>query len=216
MTIFDLPSVPQRVQMGIRSNTARFPSPLTGTVQTVDRGGAAWLASLTWNAVSGADRAELMALVAELKGQSNRLRVPAFDNPKRGAYGGTPTVSAARAAGVSEVPVTGGAASVTNWIRRGDYFAIVVNGEPELKICTADASTSAGGAIASLTFEPPLRAAVAGGEALWVEDGVLQRPQGVFMQSEVETVWQSGPGIGSDRFSSFSLALVEDLLATQA
>lgn len=210
-TIYDLPSTPQRVSMGLRANTARYTSPLTGTTQTVARGGEAWVANLTWNALHGADRAEMMALIAELRGQTGRVRVPAFDNPARGAYGGTPVSNGNFSAGATQITASGCTASVTNWIRRGDFFSIVVNGEPELKICTQDRDSNGAGNV-FLDFYPALRAGVAVSDAVWVQDGVLQRPQGVFMQAEAETNWQSTPA----GVSSFTLSLIEDLLATQA
>ncbi len=127
MSVFDLTQVPTTVSMRPVGNTGLFPSPLIASAQTLDRGGQKWQAVYNYANISFAKRASLMGLLTRLRGQAHRLRVPVYDNPKRGAYGGTPLVFGASQTG-SDIDLDG-VSNVTNWIRAGDYLSIVVNGE---------------------------------------------------------------------------------------
>lgn len=211
MSNFDLIITPTSVQMELVGNTGLFPSPLIASAQTIDRGGLKWKAVLSFMNKRDADRAELMALIAELNGQSNRLRIPVSDNPARGAYGGTPVVNGGGQTG--KTINIDGLSDVANWIRRGDYFSIDVNGEHELKICTAD-KTSSAGAITGLAFEPALRASPLNNAAIYVQDGVLSNPEGVFVMEGSLAGWASRPGAGS-KISNLTLNMIEDVFATQ-
>lgn len=212
MAILNLNQTPHIVAMALRGNTGRYDSPLTGNFQTVDRGGLHWRIQYTFTELFGDDRADLMGTVAALRSQANRLRVPVFDNPARGTYGGTPVVVGASQTG-SSINLDGASATVTNWIRKGDYFSIDVNGEHELKMATSDANSDGAGAI-TIEFEPRLRSSPLDNAEVYVEDGVLEKPQGVFMLSEPETLWSSRPG--SNGRTAISLTLTEDVFVTQS
>lgn len=212
MSIFDLTVTPSMVSAALQGNTALYPSPLIDSVQTLDRGGLKWKFDLTYNALRADKRATVLALLAALRGQSNRVRVQVYDNPKRGAYGGTPLVAGASQTG-NTLNIDGCSISVTNWIRAGDYFSVVVNGEHELKMATQDANSSGTGT-ATLTFEPRLRASPLDNAVILVEDGVLARPKGVFLLANAETGWTSRPGVDS-KVSSLTISLIEDVFATQ-
>lgn len=211
MSIFDLAPTPNVVVMNLRGNTAVYPSPLTSSMQTLARGGFHWMATYTWTNIRGDDRADLLGTIAGLRGQENRLRVPVYDNPKRGAYGGTPLVAGASQTG-SSIDLDGCSLSVTNWIRKGDYFSIDVNGEHELKMATADASSDGAGLI-TVAFEPRLRFSPLDNAVVYVEDGVLSKPQGVFVLTNAEQNWSSSPGVV--KRTAVSLQMTEDMLATQ-
>jgi hypothetical protein len=210
MSIFDLTVTPNIVGMMLRGNTGSFESPLTGTKQTIDRGGLHWVITYTWTALRGDDRGEMLGLVAALRAQANRVRVKVYDNPKRGAYGGTPLVAAAAQTG-SSINLDGCSVGVTNWIRKGDYFSIDVNGEHELKMATADASSNGAGLI-TIAFEPRLRFSPLNNAAVYVQDGTLPRPQGVFMLSKPENLWSSQPSLNGR--TAMSLEFSEDVFAT--
>ncbi len=214
MTTFNLTQVPSTITMELRSNTAIFQSPLLGSVQTLDRGGMKWIAQYNYNNISAAKRGELMGLVASLRGQANRLRISVYDNPIRGVYGATPLVDGAAQTG-STLDIKGCPANTTNWIRAGDYFSVVVNGEHELKMCTADASSDGSGLITGLAFEPRLRASPADSAIIQVEDGVLDKPEGVFYLSGTNVGWTSRPFQTTSELSSMTLLLTEDVFSTQ-
>ena len=92
-------------------------------------------------------------------------------------------------------------------------FSIDVNGEHELKMATIDANSDGAGLVV-LTFTPRIRAAPLDNAAIFVEDGVLTKPQGIFVLQNADTGWSSRPGFPS-KISSMSLAMTEDVFATQ-
>ncbi len=212
MSIANLTIVPSFVVMNMVGNTAVFSSALTASAQTLDRGGLKWQAVYTYTELRGDDRGVMMGLIAELRAQANRLRVSVYDNPKRGLYGGTPLVDGAAQTG-SSLSIKGCTINITNWIRKGDYFSVDVNGEHELKMATADVNSDGTG-LATLLFEPRLREDPLDDAVIFVEDGVLAKPQGIFMMSEPEQNWSSRPGIPSQRMA-VSLKMTEDVFATQ-
>lgn len=211
MTTHSLTVTPTTVSMEMRGNSGLFPSPLIQSAQTIDRGGAKWAATYVFANKREDDRGELLGLISVLRGQANRIRLPIFDNPKRGGYGGTPLVNGGSQTG--NTLNIDGLTNKANWIRAGDYFSVVVNGEHELKMCTADA-TSSGGAISGLEFEPPLRAAPANNAVIYVEDGGGDVPEGIFLLEGSNAGWTSSPGAPS-KLSVLQLAMIEDVFATQ-
>ncbi len=211
MATYDLTVAPQIVAVTLRGNTAVYESPLTGNMQTLDRGGLHWVFQYTWTAIFGDDAADMRALVAALRSQANRVRVKVYDNPKRGAYGGTPLVAGASQTG-SSLTIDGASNSITDWIKAGDYFSVDVNGEHELKMATADANSDGTGNV-TLNFEPALRDSPLDNAAIWVEDGTLPKPGGVFILSDPDATWSSRP-TATNR-TSVSLQFTEDVYATQ-
>jgi len=214
VTTFDVITVPNAIGVIPQANTGLFNSPLIASAQTIDRGGQKWKMTLTFTNLQTDDRAELMGIITGARGRANRLRVIVHDNPKRGLYGGTPLVDGASQTG-STINVKGCSNSITNWIRRGDYFSILVGTEHELKMCTADASSSGSGTITALAFEPRLRASPANSAAIFVEDGVLGAPRGIFALVSDGQGWTSKPGKAS-QLSDISLGILEDVFATQS
>ena len=212
MTVFDFQQVPNVITMQLLGNTALYPSPLIASAQTLDRGGLKWKTVASFTNIKLADRADLLGLIAALRGQANRLRIIVHDNPKRGAYGGTPLVVGAGQTG-STLNIDGLSLSVTNWIRKGDYFSVVVNGDHELKMSTTDENSSGTGTL-TLKFEPRLRASPLDNAVIFVEDGVLGVPRGVFVLESSVQGWASRASDGG-QLSDVSLSLVEDVFATQ-
>ena len=214
MSNFDLTQVPNSLSINLIANTALYQSPLVASAQTLDRGGLKWQAVYNYVNISAAKRAILMGLIARLRGQAHRMRVPVYDNPKRGLYGGTPLVDGASQTG-STLAIDGCSNNITNWIRVGDYFSVVVNGEHELKMCTVDASSNGSGQIATLDFEPRLRASPANDAVISVEDGVLDKPEGIFVMTTATTGWSSRPFQTASELSQIIFNMTEDVFATQ-
>ncbi len=214
MTTFDMNIVPNAITIRSQDNTAVFNSPLIASAQTLDRGGQKWGINLTFTNLRDDNRAELMGIIMALRGRANRLRVNVHDNPKRGAYGGTPLVDGASETG-STMAVKGCSNNITNWIRRGDYFSVIVNSEHELKMCTADASSNGSGQIAALAFEPRLRDSPDDSAIITVDDGVIGFPRGIYILASSGQGWTSKPGKGS-KLSDISMGLIEDVFATQS
>ncbi len=215
MAIENLTHSPTTVDLKIISNTALFASPLIASAQTLQRGGGKWSYILNFANKSGDIRADLQGLIAFADGQENRFRVPVHDNPKRGAYGGTPLVDGASQTG-NVLAIDGCSNNITNWIRRGDYFSVVVNGEHELKKCTQDNDSNGTGQIATLEFEPELRDSPLNNAVIFVEDGVLSKPEGIFLFQGSVNGWSSRPFQTTSELSQIVIGLVEDVFATQS
>lgn len=214
MSIFNLTISPSVLTMRFQGNTALYASPLTGSTQVLDRGGLKWDIIYTFSNISKTRRATLMGLVGSLRAQANRLRVPVHDNPKLGAYGGTPLVDGAAQTG-STINIKGCSNNITDWITPGDYFGITVNGEVELKMCIAAGNSNGTGLITGLAFEPRLRASPIDGAAIIVDDGVLGAPTGIFYLKTNSIGWTSKPFQSASELSSITLSMLEDVFATQ-
>lgn len=203
MTTYSFPAVtPNESSLEIVSNVKTFKSPISGTVQTIDRGGEFIVARLVFRALEGAARASMIAWLAKLNGTQHRFTLHNHAEQNRGAFGGTPLVAGAAQTGNS-LDIDGCATGVTNWIRAGDFFS--VNGE--LKICTADANSSGGGLV-TIAFAPRLHTAPANNDPLTTSGGT-----GVFMLDNPRTAWTNRPGNPGGHFSDVSIVAVEDVVA---
>jgi len=211
MTTFNLTQCPTNVQVSLIANTALYPSPLIASAQTLDRQGYKWKLAYQFDNLIEEDRAILMGVIAAVRGQAHRLRVPVYDNPSRGGGGGTPVVAGASQVG-NTLNLSGATATVTNWLMLGDYFSVVVNGDHELKMVTANASSDGGGLV-TVTFEPRLRASPANGATVYVEPANV--PRGVFVMENAVNGWTSRPHKDGIGISSFTLNMIEDVFATQ-
>jgi hypothetical protein len=156
MTTYAFPSVtPTSSRIQLLSNTDRFISPISGAVQTIDRGGERWVLDLVYRNLTDAETATMSAFLAKLNGQQHRFTLHNHAENNRGAFGGTPLVAGASQTGTS-LNVDGCSDGITNWIREGDWFSV----NSELKLCTADANSSRaspGGGRITISFTPRLR-----------------------------------------------------------
>ena len=214
MATYDFPPLvfPSSSRMQLEGNTGLSPSPLIASAQTIDRGGLKWILQMEFANKHGERRGELMSLIAKLRGQANRVRIKVPDDPALGDLRGTPLVNGASQTGNALV-IDGCQASVV-WIKEGTYFSVEVNGEHELKMATADASTNGSGQT-TLTFEPRLRASPANNAPIFVRNATVEDPEGVFVMAEPSAGWDSRPFRSSSPLSHFTLVFVEDVFATQ-
>ncbi len=197
MSTFDFPAItPNDMSIEFLSNTAIWQSPTSGAIQTRDRGGERFVARLQYRNLIDDARAEMVAFVARLNGRQHRVNLPYHALNNRGAFGGSPQVAGAGQTGTT-LNVDGASASVTNWIRAGDWFS--VNGE--LKIAVLDADTDVTGNIV-LTLSPRLRQAPPDNDPVETDN-----PTGVFMLAEASTQWLDRPG----GFMDMALTFVEDI-----
>lgn len=67
-------------------NTARFTSPLSGTVRSVSRPGDRWGVRLDYQNLQGLDRARLESFIARMRGAANRVLWSPSDFPQRGSF----------------------------------------------------------------------------------------------------------------------------------
>ena len=122
MTTFGFPSItPTTNTFELVANTRTFQSPLTNAVQTSSRKGSLWKASLQFSNLKGDDRQEMQAFLVKLNGQQHRFTLHDHSYTRRGAGGGTLSISGGSQSGTSLV-CDGATASVNNYLRSGDHI----------------------------------------------------------------------------------------------
>lgn len=199
MTTYSFPSItPSSNSIELVTNTKTFRSPLTNAVQTSSRKGSLWKANLTFNNLSGADRAEMQAFLAKLNGQEHRFYLQDHGFVRRGTGGGTISVRGAGQTG-STLLVDGATFSVTNFLKAGDYISF----NNELHMVTADCNSDGLGWV-SIPIAPPIRKATVDNDLVDYSVPVL----GVFMLAS-SAAWSTDVSLNSN----FSIEAVEDVLA---
>jgi len=199
MTTFSFPSItPATNTFELVSNTRTYTSPLTNAVQTASRKGSLWKASLQFNNLSGDDRKVMQAFLVKLNGQQHRFTLQDHSHTLRGAGGGTLRVNGASQSGTTLV-CDGATASVTNYLRAGDYISF----NNELHMVVVDANSDASTNL-TLSIAPPIRKTPADNTVVDYTIPVL----GVFMLAG-QASWNTN----TDITSSFNITAVEDVLA---
>ena len=201
MSTFAFPSITaNNMTVRLVNNIARYPSPHTGAVQTKKRSAGYMMVDMAFTNLTTAERAEMVAFLAKLRGGQHRFTLPLHCEENRGTFGGAPLVNGANQKG-GTITLDGATGSVTNWIRAGDIFQI----GNEIKICTADANSSSGGAV-TIEFAPDIRTSPSDNSAVVVSGAV-----GVFMLATDEQAFMNRPG--PNVFSDFSVSAIEDIRA---
>ncbi len=199
MTTFSFPNItPATNTFELVSNTRTYQSPLTNAVQTASRKGSLWKASMQFNNLSGDDRKVMQAFLVKLNGQQHRFTLQDHSHTPRGAGGGTLRVNGASQSGTTLV-CDGATASVTNYLRAGDYISF--NNELHMVVVDADSDASTN---VTLSIAPPIRKTPADDTIVDYTVPVL----GVFMLAGPAS-WDTQLGI----ISSFTIEAVEDVLA---
>ncbi|MET4696089.1 hypothetical protein [Endozoicomonas lisbonensis] len=144
--------------------TRKFPSPFTGTNQTLEFPACSWNCQLTFKNLDREELRQLETFLIQLRGAAGRFRIGDQTNAEpRGLAEGTPVVdSANQTGGLLKIK---GCTPNQNFLLAGDY--ITVNNE--LKRLVADANADIEGK-ASLRFEPNLRQSPANGTAVIVRN----------------------------------------------
>ena len=209
MTTYAFPSItPNEMDVQLVSNTAIFQSPLTGAIQTLDRGGERIQVTMTFRALRSESsnlgaitkaswRHFMTAFIAKLNGRQHRFTLPYFPINNLGAWSGSPVVDGANQTGNSlliDVPST----TVVPYGVAGDWFS--VNGE--LKIVTASFNVVADAG--TVTFAPRLRASPPNSTAL-----ISSSPSGTFILLD-DPVWTNYPGPNGPR-SDLTITAIEDI-----
>lgn len=196
LTLFFPSITPTTMRWQLLANTSANISPHTGAVQTVARGGERWAAEMHFLNLKGDDKAVMKAFYSRLLGQTNRFYMGDYSSVSRGTFGGSPVVNGASQTGDS-IDVDGCTASVTNWIRAGDMFAI----GDELKMAVSDKSTSFSGEV-TIDFLPRLRVSPPDNDII-----VTTNPVGLFLLESDEMSWTNKPNDLSD----FVIRAIEDI-----
>jgi hypothetical protein len=157
MTTLIMPPLPNFVtaRFFLETNTQRFESPITKTVQRVLLGGSRWNATYTLPAMKTDLGSKWQAFFLQCAGSVNAFAGFDPDNrTPRGPAGGTPLVAGGSQTG--NTLAIDGCTSNALFLKAGDYFS--VNGE--LKMQTVDTNADGSGNV-TLTFMPALRSSPA-------------------------------------------------------
>jgi hypothetical protein len=200
MATYDFPSLsPTTSRFELVANTRVFASPLTNTIQTASRRGSYWKISLTFENLTGANRAELQAFLVKLNGQEHRFRIKDHSYVQRGTVTSDTGLTVTAGQTGSTLNVTSAQANKTGYLKAGDY----INIENHLHMVTADCNSDGSGNVA-IPIAPPLRETTTASDNIDVVEPVT----GVFILTS-SAGWESRPGI----ISNFSIEAIEDLLA---
>lgn len=210
MTIYAFPNITPTTQtFELVTNTKTFQSPLSNSVQTLSRKGSHWKTSMTFNNLSGTDRAVLQAFIANLNGQQDRFYARDFGAVRSGnaPASDSPTIYDMRILGFPDIAQTNRVvlnnvtSGITNYFRAGDY--IVFNNE--LHIITQDADSGTGSAAGRVAayIAPNLRKQPTVGQS-----ANFVAPNTVFMMTN-NPQWRTQ----APYFSSITIEAIEDVLA---
>ena len=178
------------------SNSRVFRSPLTNAIQTAARKGSHWKISLSFNNLSGEDRANMQAFLTKLEGQEHRFTIIDHTFVRRGSGVDTGLVT-----GASSGNTLNFTRSLTSSlsIKKGDY----VSANGQLFMCTTAMAATTATTGLSIGVAPAVRNSSVGAVA------ELDAPTGVFMLTSSAS-WDTQTGL----FSSFNIEAIEDVLAT--
>lgn len=197
MTTYAFPAVtPNEVTITLVSNAKIFPSPFTGAIQTIDRGGERLLLTLSYRNLITSKKALLLGWLARMNGQQHRVTLPFHAVDNQGAFGGTPLVDGANQSGTS-IDIKGCSNNITDWIVAGDVFSF--NGE--MKICSANASSDGSGLI-TVSCYPRIRVSPADNDPV-----ETTTPAGTFLLAEPRQGISLKPGV----FGDMNTQLIEDI-----
>jgi hypothetical protein len=179
----NLPSTPGFTvsRFGLETNTQRFESPLTKSVQRMLLGGARWTATYSLPAMNRDQAAVWQSFFLQLEGSANTFN--AYDSDARfprGVATGTPLVMGGSQTGSSLI-IDGCTANITNWIMAGDYFAV----NSELKMVTANANTNGSGQ-ATISFKPALRESPADNAPLTFDTPTCE----MVLADDMQAMWE--------------------------
>ncbi|MBD1229392.1 hypothetical protein IQ211_17610 [Xenorhabdus griffiniae] len=197
MRILDWPEeiIPSALNWQLISNSKTFTSVFNGSTQTARFPGSRWRCTLMFNNLDDEKARILEVLVAQLDGESGRVRL--FDWARPGLVGmGNPKISEPNQLGY--YLKTEGWRKNTRVIRRGDYLTV----GNELKMVTENVDSDSAGA-ATIPISPMLRYSPRRHDKIETE-----RPFGIFKQTGGDQGnFQRKPGIFTNATLSFEEAL---------
>lgn len=176
-----------------------FRSPFDGSVQTGDTQGPRWGVSVQIRPMKEADAVEMQSFLVKLRGKVNRALVHNFARPvPRGTIevSGV-TVDGAVSAGATQLSLQGCGNAKT--LLTGDFFGV---GDQLLMVVDGPYTATAGGDMANVVFEHPLRAAVADAAAV-----TLTKPTCRMLLVSGDSEWMVSAPVISEMGFEFEEAL---------
>lgn len=161
MTIITVPtkfSFTSVTKFALQRATNVIRSQYSGARQVISYPFAVWMLEANLVDYDSTEARLIRSFLVQLEGEKNtfRIPVPGYTTPTTGYVAGNCLANGAAASGASSMAVDGLSNSVAV-LNEGDYFSV----GDELKVCTASVASNGTGQIASLSFKPPLRRAVA-------------------------------------------------------
>jgi hypothetical protein len=158
-------------------------SPFDGSVQTGATQGPRWGAMLSLRRMPEADIVEMQAFAAKLRGRANRALIYNFARsvPRGTITTSGVTVNGALAVGATQLTLAGCGNAKT--LLTGDFIGV---GGQLLMVVDGPYTSTAGGAMANVVFEHPLRAAVSSGAAV-----TLTKPTCRMISTSDEIDWHT-------------------------
>jgi len=197
----DMPASPgfAACQFGLETNTQRFESPLTRSVQRVLLGGARWAATYTLPRMSRAQAAHWQAFLMRLEGGVNTFNGydPDARTPRGNVTGSTPLVKGGSQTG-SSLLVDGLAANTNGILLPGDYFT--VNGQMVMVTSPLNSNGSGEGTV---SFKAALRTSPADNAPLTITNCTVP----MALVDDNQTRWSSGSRLGF--YESMTFAAME-------
>jgi len=197
----DMPASPGFIacEFGLQTNTQKFESPLTKSVQRVLLGGARWVATYTLPKMTRPQAAYWQAFLMQLEGGVNTFN--AFDPdarvPRGNITGSTPLVKGAGQTG-SSLLIDGLAPSTTGILLPGDYFS--VGGQMVMVTAPLNSDGSGEGAV---SFKAALRTSPADNAPLTITNCTVP----MVLVDDNQTRWSSGSRLGF--YESITFAAME-------
>lgn len=141
------------------------------------------------------------ALLLQIAGKTNQLSVWNLARPAPiGTMRGTMTLNASAAQGATTLAIVASGENAKTLLQ-GDLLGLGSGTTQQVVMVTADA-TSNGSGVISVSTEPPLRTAFAGGAAV-----TWDKPKALFRVTQSKSSWDYSPGV---IVSGFALDLIED------
>lgn len=184
----------ESLNIGLESAVGAFNSPFTFKEQVYDFGGERWRFEISYAPLDVDQARELVAFLASLIGIKGTFYAndPLMKLP-RGTASGTPLVKGASQTGRSLI-TDGWTPTVTNILRKGDYFQI----GSSLYLNLNDVNSNGSGE-ATLDISPPLRNTATDNAPL-----IVSNAKGVF-RLDAPPSWSTG----KDKVYDFSFSAVE-------
>lgn len=175
MTTFAFPTLsigPSDVDFWQDAPAQEFTSSFDGSVQTAElAGSAAWRFVASWPTLIEADARLVDGWLAQLRGNANRFTSYNWRRPVPTGTISLSGVTTSSSLSVGSTSVSLAGCGNTKTLLIGDMLGI--NGELKMVVAT-DKTSDAGGAISAVTFEPPMRAAIASGAAVTLDKPTAQ------------------------------------------
>lgn len=173
----------QSIVLTARTTVGRNISPFTYQQQIYKWSGETWEADARLVPMKRANAEVWVSWLTSLRGMQGTFYMQ--PNPDsltpQGSAGGSPTVNGSHSARSSTLSITGATASITNWLKAGDFISILSGSNKQLLKVLTNSNTDASGNVV-LDIFPALRSNLNGSEVITTTNAT-----GIFRLASNET-----------------------------